>query len=77
MSVQDEEIVAEFEEIAAAHSDDHVVMEDEPEADDEDLDDEEDEEDEDYGLVITVIPAEALAQSGDLGGLHGKGSRIG
>ena len=46
MSVQDEEIVAEFEEIAAAHSDDHAVMEDEPEAE-EDLDDEEDEEDED------------------------------
>ncbi|CAN1550844.1 hypothetical protein MCEMIH15_02162 [Caulobacteraceae bacterium] len=47
MSVQDEEIVAEFEEIAAAHSDGHVVMEDEPEAEEEDLDDEEDEEDED------------------------------
>lgn len=47
MSVQDEEIVAEFEEIAAAHGDEHVVMEDEPEAEEEDLEDEEDEEDED------------------------------
>ena len=47
MSVQDEEIVAEFEEIAAAHGDEHVVMEDELEAEEEDLDDEEDEEDED------------------------------
>ncbi len=47
MSVQDEEIVAEFEEIAAAYSDDHVMMGDEPEAEEEDLDDEEDEEDED------------------------------
>ena len=47
MSVQDEEIVAEFEEIAAAHSDEHVVMEDEPEAEEEDLEDEEHEEEED------------------------------
>ena len=49
MSVQDEEIVAEFEEIAAAHGDEHVVMEDEPEAEEEEeeLEDEEDEEDED------------------------------
>jgi hypothetical protein len=47
MSVQDEEIVAEFEEIAAAHGDEHVVMEDEPEAEEEDLDDEEDEDEED------------------------------
>jgi hypothetical protein len=47
MSVQDEEIVAEFEEIAAAHGDEHVVMEDEPEAEEEDFEDEEDEEDED------------------------------
>ena len=46
MSVQDEEIVAEFEEIAAAHGDEHVVMEDELEAEEEDLGDEEDEEDE-------------------------------
>ncbi|MCZ8281837.1 MAG: hypothetical protein O9286_06295 [Aquidulcibacter sp.] len=47
MSVQDEEIVAEFEEIAAAHGDEHVVMEDEPEAEEEDFEDEEDDEDED------------------------------
>ena len=47
MSVQDEEIVAEFEEIAAAHGDEHVVMEDEPEAEEEDLEDEEHEEEED------------------------------
>ena len=46
MSVQDEEIVAEFEEIAAAHGDEHVVMEDEPEAE-EDFEDEEEDEDED------------------------------
>jgi hypothetical protein len=46
MSVQDEEIVAEFEEIAAAHGDEHVVMEDEPEAEEEDLEDEEHEEEE-------------------------------
>ncbi|WP_395629986.1 hypothetical protein [Aquidulcibacter sp.] len=47
MSVQDEEIVAEFEEIAAAHGDERAVMEDEPEAEEEDFEDEEDEEDED------------------------------
>jgi hypothetical protein len=47
MSVQDEEIVAEFEEIAAAHGDEHVVMEDEPEAEEEDFEDEEEDEDED------------------------------
>ncbi|CAN1562584.1 hypothetical protein MCERH10_02729 [Caulobacteraceae bacterium] len=47
MSVQDEEIIAEFEEIAAAHGDEHVVMEDEPEAEEEDFEDEEEDEDED------------------------------
>ena len=52
MSVQDEEIVAEFEEIAAAHGDEHVVLDDEPETeeehDEEEHDeDEEEEEDED------------------------------
>ena len=47
MSVQDEEIVAEFEEIAAAHGDEHVVMEDEPEAEEEHDEDEEEEGDED------------------------------
>ncbi len=47
MSVQNEEIVAEFEEIAAAHGDEHVVMEDEPEAEEEDFEDEEEDEDED------------------------------
>ena len=47
MSVQDEEIVAEFEEIAAAHGDEHVVMEDEPEAEEEDFEDEEEDEDQD------------------------------
>ena len=47
MSVQDEEIVAEFEEIAAAQGDEHVVMEDELEAEEEDFEDEEEDEDED------------------------------
>ncbi len=46
MSVQDEEIVAEFEEIAAAHGDEHVVMEDEPEAEEEHDEEEHDEDDE-------------------------------
>lgn len=45
MSIQDEDIVAEFEELAAAQGDEHA-LEDEPDADDEDLEeDEEDEED--------------------------------
>jgi hypothetical protein len=48
MSIQDEDIVAEYEEVAAAHGDEHVVMEDEPDAEeDEDLDDEEEEDEED------------------------------
>jgi hypothetical protein len=40
MSVQDEEIAAEFEEIAAAHGDEHSVMKDDPEADEQDLEEE-------------------------------------
>lgn len=48
MNIQDEDIVAEYEELAAAHGDEHLVMEDEPDAEeDEDLDDEEDEDEED------------------------------
>ncbi|MCA3696973.1 hypothetical protein [Aquidulcibacter sp.] len=48
MSIQDEDIVAEYEELAAAHGDEPVMLEDAPDAEDEDsLDDEEDEEDED------------------------------
>lgn len=44
MSIQDEDIVAEYEELAAAHGDEHVVLEDDPDAEEEDLHDEEDEE---------------------------------
>ena len=47
MSVQDEEIVAEFEEIAAAQGDEHVVMEGEPEAEEEPAEEEHDEEEHD------------------------------
>ena len=46
MSVQDEEIVAEFEEIAASHGDEHVVLNDEPEAEEEHDEDEHDEDEE-------------------------------
>jgi hypothetical protein len=47
MSVQDEEIVAEFEEIAAAHGDEHVVLEDELEAEEEHDEEEHDEDEHD------------------------------
>ena len=47
MNVQDEEIVAEFEEIAAAHGDEHVVLEDELEAEEEHDEEEHDEEEHD------------------------------
>ncbi|MCE2891159.1 MAG: hypothetical protein ACK5XZ_15025 [Hyphomonadaceae bacterium] len=46
MSTQDEDIVAEYEELAAAHGDESVMQADAPDAEDEDLDDEEAEEDE-------------------------------
>lgn len=48
MSIQDEDIVAEYEELSAARGDEPVMLEDAPDAEeDEDLDDEEEEDEED------------------------------
>jgi hypothetical protein len=36
MSIHDQDIVAEYEELAAAHGGEHIVPEDEPDAEDDD-----------------------------------------
>jgi hypothetical protein len=44
MAMEDEEIVAEFEELAADHGDQPAMLEDDVDSDDGEFDDEEDEE---------------------------------